>query len=368
MAFDAAVVGDLLFSGEAAAAGAGAAEVGAGVAAADVGAGVALGVGADVGAGALAAGGGIFGADIAAAAPALAPDFAVAETASAGIVGGTTAGVDIAGLAGGMSLGGDAGVPMAAMAGGAAPGSITSTLPAATSLGGIPGGVTAAEDTTALAAGIDTSGGAGAFGDIGATAPANVTAPANSGIGGAPAAPTAASSAGGGWSSMTDLQKAGQGLSALSAGYGLYTGQQMMNLSKNQAKNADPFGPNRAQYGAQLNALMQNPNLVTNIPGYKFGLEQGEQGVSRLAAQQGLNLTPQQALEIKKYDQQYASQQFQSYEQMLANLAGANIQPTSGATALAGSVAGAQLTGSGLGTLGSMAGRVNSQNQGQGIA
>jgi hypothetical protein len=147
------------------------------------------------------------------------------------------------------------------------------------------------------------------------------------------------------------------GLGLLSTGYGLYTGSQMMKLAKEQAARADPFGPYRSGYAQQLNDLMANPTSVTSQPGYKFGLEQGEQGVSRAAAKQGLNLTPAESLALKQYDQNYAQSYYQNQVSTLSNLAGAGIPPTSGATALGGSIAGTQLIGSSLGNLGYMVGR-----------
>lgn len=254
--------------------------------------------------------------------------------------GGTTAGIDLASLAAG-------GAPDIAAG-------VTGTSAAATGTAGAGLGISPGATAPGAFSGVP--------GATAATAPTDITSstlgqnlltgPGGSVTNLAPGATTAGGT-------LSPLQYAGLGLSGLSAGYGIYTGMQLQELAKKQAAQSDPFGPYRAQYATQLNALMANPSSVTNTPGYQFGQQQGEQGVSRLAAQQGLNLTPEQALAIQQFNQQYAGQQFQTQEQMLAQLAGGTLPPTSAATSLLGSATGASLIGSSLGTLGSAAGRTN---------
>ena len=115
------------------------------------------------------------------------------------------------------------------------------------------------------------------------------------------------------------------------------------------AAAADPFASQRGQYQTQLSNLMANPSEVTNTPGYQFDFNQGEQALQRQEAATG-NLNSGTAdIAAVQYGQNYATSTFNQYEQMLAQLSGANTGNTGAAASslLSGSNA-SSAAGSGL--------------------
>lgn len=121
------------------------------------------------------------------------------------------------------------------------------------------------------------------------------------------------------------------GLNGLNVGmglYGLYQAHQSQELAKRASQQQDPFGPQRAQYQAQLQQLMSNPGGVTQLPGYEAGL----QAVTRKMASQGYVGSGNMMASL----QQYGGQFYDQAVQRLMSLSGANIAPNSGAIALQG--------------------------------
>lgn len=170
--------------------------------------------------------------------------------------------------------------------------------------GSIPVGLGGIGDTLA------TAQAAGVPGIVGGAAPAAEGGMFNSlmsmlGMGGGTAGGTAGGAGGfGGLGTM-------MGLSNLAnAGVGMYQANQLQQASQ----AADPWAKYRAQYGDQLNALMQNPNQVQNIPGYQAGL----QAVERSLASQGYQGSGNMMNALANYGGQFYQQQLQN----LANLAG----------------------------------------------
>ncbi len=116
----------------------------------------------------------------------------------------------------------------------------------------------------------------------------------------------------------------------LSAGSNLY-GLSMANKIR---KQSDPFAKYRAGYGAQLQALEQNPASLTTRPGYQAGL----QAVQRGSAAGGYLGSGNEMAALAKYGGDFYGNEVNR----LAGLAGA------GATPGAGSVAAANLAGQAL--------------------
>lgn len=110
--------------------------------------------------------------------------------------------------------------------------------------------------------------------------------------------------------------------------YGLYQAHQSQELAKRASQQQDPFGPQRAQYQAQLQQLMKDPGGVTQLPGYEAGL----QAVTRKMASQGYVGSGNMMASL----QQYGGQFYDQAVQRLMALSGANITPTSGNVALQG--------------------------------
>lgn len=121
------------------------------------------------------------------------------------------------------------------------------------------------------------------------------------------------------------------GLNGLNVGmglYGLYQAQQTKALAQRASQQQDPFGPQRAQYQAQLQQLMSDPGSITKTPGYDAGL----QAVTRKMASQGYVGSGNMMAAL----QQYGGDFYNQAVQRLMSLSGANISPTSGQVALQG--------------------------------
>ena len=120
------------------------------------------------------------------------------------------------------------------------------------------------------------------------------------------------------WGSMGNLMNAGTSI------YGLYESQQLQQMAKQLQASADPFGPYRAQYAQQINALAANPSLITQQPGYAAGL----QAVQRTGAAQGYTGSGNMALALQKYSGDF----YNNTMSMYGGFAGANANPAAAAS------------------------------------
>lgn len=94
----------------------------------------------------------------------------------------------------------------------------------------------------------------------------------------------------------------------------------------NAAANAsDPFRSQRGQYQQQLASLMNNPSSITSTPGYQFNLQQGLNSVQGQAAAAGMGNSGNVLTALQQYGSNYATNQLQNQELLLAQLAGANV-------------------------------------------
>lgn len=145
---------------------------------------------------------------------------------------------------------------------------------------------------------------------------------------------------------------------ALKAGvdaYGSYnSGKKIQSAYDKAGQQANPFAEHRGFYGDKLRALENDPSSIANTPGYKFAQEQGEQSIGRLASATGGRLGGKRMGDVLKFNNNLASQMFQSETRRYAGLAGAGMSSTGeqfgmGAQAYAGGMADA------TGTLGHFA-------------
>lgn len=171
--------------------------------------------------------------------------------------------------------------------------------------------------------------------------------------GGTAAGTAAGATAGGTTAAAAPWYKNFSNILALgSSVYGIMTAQQIKEMAAKAAAQQDPFAKQRAGYATQLAALDANPSSVTSLPGYKFGLEQGEQAISRRAAASGFSGSGNEAIALKQYDQMYAGQYLSSEQQRLAQLAGAQFAPTGGNTQLTGELGSADIMNRALASTG----------------
>lgn len=119
------------------------------------------------------------------------------------------------------------------------------------------------------------------------------------------------------------------GISKLMGGYQAIQAGKAVNPNQ-----ADPFSPYRSQYAGQLQALMNNPNSVTQTPGYQFNLAQGLQGLQAQQAAQGRLVSGGALIQGQQFGQNLAQQSYQDQLKTLMTLSGANQSPATGATAM----------------------------------
>lgn len=109
--------------------------------------------------------------------------------------------------------------------------------------------------------------------------------------------------------------------------------QQALDLQSKQFDTqlaaSNPFGEERKQYADQLKVLMNNPNAVTELPGYKFQMDQGTDAITRSGAANGFLGSGNLAAELTKYGQGLASSFYDRQVNLLSSLAGAGAVPGS---------------------------------------
>ena len=90
--------------------------------------------------------------------------------------------------------------------------------------------------------------------------------------------------------------------------------------------DANPFSQYRKKFGQQLSDFMDDPNSITDTPGYKFAFDQGMTALNRTAAAKGGRLGGGVLLDAQKFGQGLASQMRQAEIANLSNLSGANME------------------------------------------
>lgn len=193
--------------------------------------------------------------------------------------------------------------------------------------GGMAGMATAAMGGfgAGTGAGIETGAGSGAF--TGGGGGATLAETAGGAFGGAGTGGGTSS----GFSILDLLKKYGlaptkaSSLFSIGSGlYGMYKSHEMQKLAEQAMKADNPFGPHREQYAQMLDRLYANPKTITRMPGYKAGLD----AVTRKMASQGYLGSGNMMAALQKYGGDF----FNAEAARLAQLAGAQFSPNSGAT------------------------------------
>lgn len=290
------------------------------------------------------------------------------------VIGGGLAMGGLAGGAGAGAAGAGAGMAGADAAGLAAMGADAGlsgpALDAFIASGGTMGSTAAGGGGVGFGAGelfnsaIDMFGGSGATGSFGGTGMTGFPG------GGSPASAAwntgsmfnpgtavgygPASSSGGMWDLINRLRQLGlmpggggplSTISNIGSGiYGMYQSNQMKQLAEEAARMQDPFGAQRAQYANKLSALYANPSSITGMPGYQAGLD----AVERKMASQGYLGSGNMMTALHQYGGDF----FDKEVARLSNLAGAQFAPSGGNALLAGNIAGNNLMGQSLASLG----------------
>jgi hypothetical protein len=105
--------------------------------------------------------------------------------------------------------------------------------------------------------------------------------------------------------------------------YGMYSQHEMAKEAQKArsrmaqerdraARMADPMMDERAFYQNQLRQLYENPDMITQMPGYDFRYQQGLQGLERQLAKGGYLGSGNRAAEVMNYGQGLASTEYQN--------------------------------------------------------
>jgi len=105
------------------------------------------------------------------------------------------------------------------------------------------------------------------------------------------------------------------------------TGLLQNNKNNSTLTNANAFNAYRPAYASQLASLISDPSSVTSDKGFQAGLGQATNAVQHQLASQGLIGGGTMAGTISNTADAYTSQYLNNQETMLANLAGAWINP-----------------------------------------
>ena len=105
--------------------------------------------------------------------------------------------------------------------------------------------------------------------------------------------------------------------------YGMYSQNEMAKEAQKArsrmaqerdraARMADPMMDERAFYQNQLRQLYENPDMITQMPGYDFRYQQGLQALERQLAKGGYLGSGNRAAEVMNYGQGLASTEYQN--------------------------------------------------------
>lgn len=115
-----------------------------------------------------------------------------------------------------------------------------------------------------------------------------------------------------------------------------WTSPNMMNFNDLYQK-AYPWGSQTAQYQNKLAQLLETPGAMASNPAYQYSFDQGMEAINRSAAAKGQLGSGNRLMELTKYGQGVASQQFNSLADLYSTLAGAKNQNAAGAVGAASS-------------------------------
>lgn len=140
----------------------------------------------------------------------------------------------------------------------------------------------------------------------------------------------------GGSSTGTDSSTLGTAISTGTDIYSLLNSIQLNNAARGNLSQSNPFGAFRPLYGQQLLQLLQNPSSISKLPGYQFTLDQGVGAIDRSAAAPGGKgfASGGEMTDLMKFGEGLASQYYFQDAELLAQLAGANINPANAAQML----------------------------------
>ena len=100
-------------------------------------------------------------------------------------------------------------------------------------------------------------------------------------------------------------------------------------------QKANPWANQTAQYQNKLATLLENPGAMASNPAYQYSFDQGMEAINRSAAARGQLGSGNRLMELNKFGQGQASQNFFNLANMYGKLAGADNQNAAGAVGAA---------------------------------
>lgn len=155
------------------------------------------------------------------------------------------------------------------------------------------------------------AGGASADPEMWNTGPSETASMDPESWGGAPYAAPGSSAFS--WPSLSTM---GHAVGLGSSAYGLYMAEQARRERQRQLQR-------QRDYQSQLNDLIAHPERVTQLPGYRFRQQQGEEAVARRMASLGYGAgSGNLGTSLVRYGQDYATGELERQEGLLAQLYG----------------------------------------------
>lgn len=115
-----------------------------------------------------------------------------------------------------------------------------------------------------------------------------------------------------------------------------WTSPNMMNFNDLYQK-ANPWATQAPVYQNKLAQLLETPGAMTSNPAYQHAFDQGMEAINRTAAARGQLGSGNRLMELTKFGQGQASQNFFNLANLYSKLAGADNQNAAGAVGAAAS-------------------------------
>ncbi len=118
--------------------------------------------------------------------------------------------------------------------------------------------------------------------------------------------------------------------------------RRQFDLVRNDTKRYREVGEDNLNY---LNDMLRDPNFdfskVTDMPGFKFRRQQGQQGVVNMMDAKGMGRSGRAMQELSRYNQDYSSNEFNNYLNQIKGMAsygmgGINASAQAGANMMSG--------------------------------
>lgn len=116
----------------------------------------------------------------------------------------------------------------------------------------------------------------------------------------------------------------------------MWSNESLMNFNDLYQK-ANPWANQTAQYQNKLAQLLETPGAMASNPAYQYSFDQGMEAINRSAAAKGQLGSGNRLIELTKFGQGQASQNFFNLANLYSKLAGADSQNAAGAVGAAAS-------------------------------